>query len=95
MTGRPTCPTCLPACLKHLGAAFGTKYLYFLTKAQRESDIASVLDSVVRAWFAEHVRRGGLGLPVGLPLGRHDAAGGTGRVPGAVPLSVCGGESRT
>ena len=42
-------------CLKHLGAAFGTKYLYFLTKAHRESDIAPVLDSVVRAWFAEHV----------------------------------------
>ncbi|WP_295015859.1 hypothetical protein [uncultured Micrococcus sp.] len=50
----------LPACLEHLGAAFGTKYLYFLTKAHRESDIAPVLDSVVRAWFAEHVRRGGL-----------------------------------
>ena len=31
-------------CLKHLGAAFGTKYLYFLTKAHRESDIAPVLD---------------------------------------------------
>ncbi|MCK6214205.1 hypothetical protein KZX15_07460 [Micrococcus luteus] len=30
----------LPACLEHLGAAFGTKYLYFLTKAHRESDIA-------------------------------------------------------
>ncbi|WP_147084473.1 MULTISPECIES: hypothetical protein [Micrococcus] len=43
-------------CLKHLGAAFGTKYLYFLTKAHRESDIAPVLDSVVRAWFAEHVK---------------------------------------
>ena len=46
----------LPACLEHLGAAFGTKYLYFLTKAHRESDIAPVLDSVVRAWFAEHVK---------------------------------------
>lgn len=43
-------------CLKHLGAAFGTQYLYFLTKAHRESDIAPVLDSVVRAWFAEHVK---------------------------------------
>lgn len=59
----------LPGCLKHLGAAFGTKYLYFLTKAHRQSDIAPVLDSVVRAWFAEHVRRGWLGLPVGLLVG--------------------------
>ena len=42
-------------CLKHLGAAFGTKYLSFLTRAHRGSDIAPVLDSVVRAWFAEHV----------------------------------------
>ena len=50
-----------------------------------------VLDAVVRAWFAEHVRRGGLGLPVGLPLGRHDAAGCADRRPGAAPLSVCGG----
>lgn len=43
-------------CFKHLGAAFGTKYLSFLTKAHRESDIAPVLDSVVRAWFAEHAQ---------------------------------------
>ncbi|MEV8355444.1 hypothetical protein [Micrococcus luteus] len=59
----------LPACLEHLGAAFGTTYLSFLTKAHRESDIAPVFDSVVRAWFAEHVRCGGLGLPVGLLVG--------------------------
>ena len=43
-------------CLTHLGAAFGTTHLSFLTKAHRESDIAPILDSVVRAWFAEHVK---------------------------------------
>lgn len=46
----------MAGCLKHLGAAFGTKYLSFLTKAHRESDIAPIFDSVVRAWFAEHVK---------------------------------------
>ncbi|MFL0424446.1 hypothetical protein ACH0AC_01515 [Micrococcus luteus] len=43
-------------CLEHLGAAFGAKYLSFLTKAHRGSDIAPVLDSVVRAWFAKHAK---------------------------------------
>ncbi|WP_376741551.1 MULTISPECIES: 8-oxoguanine DNA glycosylase OGG fold protein [Micrococcus] len=82
-------------CLKHLGAAFGTKYLYFLTKAHRESDIAPILDSVVRAWFAEHVRRGGLGLPVGLLVGRRNAAGGDGQVPGASPGCGLGAPSES
>ena len=89
-------------CLKHLGAAFGTKYLYFLTKylyfltkAHRESDIAPVLDSVVRAWFADHVRRGGLGLSVGLLVGRRNAAGGDGHVPGASPGCGLGAASES
>lgn len=42
-------------CLKGLGGAFGTKYIYALTKAHPERGVAPVLDSVVRAWFVEHV----------------------------------------
>jgi hypothetical protein len=43
--------------LKHLGVAFGTKYLYFVSLAQPEGDeigsaIAPVLDDVVRRWMA-------------------------------------------
>ncbi|STY67940.1 Uncharacterised protein [Micrococcus luteus] len=42
--------------LKHLGPAFGTKYIYFLTKAQPvEGQVAPVLDSVVRMWFRKNV----------------------------------------
>lgn len=40
--------------LRHLGGAFGTKYIYVLTKAHPQQRIAPILDSVVRAWFAEH-----------------------------------------
>jgi len=43
--------------LKHLGVAFGTKYLYFVSLAQPDGDetgsaIAPVLDDVVRRWMA-------------------------------------------
>jgi hypothetical protein len=43
--------------LKHLGVAFGTKYLYFLSLTQPVTDgigsaIAPVLDDVVRRWMA-------------------------------------------
>lgn len=43
--------------LKHLGPAFGTKYIYFLTKAQpvEGRGVAPVLDSVVRMWFRKNV----------------------------------------
>lgn len=42
--------------LKHLGPAFGTKYIYFLTRAQpvEGQGIAPVLDSVVRMWFRKN-----------------------------------------
>lgn len=42
---------------KHLGPAFGTKYMYFLTKAQpvKGQEVSPVLDSVVRMWFRRSV----------------------------------------
>lgn len=39
--------------LKYLGPAFGTKYIYFLTKASGK-DTSPVLDSIVQRWFAKH-----------------------------------------
>lgn len=37
--------------LKYLGPAFGTKFIYFLTKASPEVATAPVLDSVVAGWI--------------------------------------------
>jgi len=39
------------AYLKYLGPAFGTKFIYFLTKASKEVTTAPVLDSVVAGWI--------------------------------------------
>lgn len=44
-----------PGYLKWLGPAFGTKYLYFLTRAHRPGEITPVLDDVVRRWFRAYV----------------------------------------
>lgn len=41
--------------LAHLGAGFGTKYLYFLTKAQTQT-VTPVLDAVATQWFRANVR---------------------------------------
>ncbi|RIJ77744.1 hypothetical protein D1871_05780 [Nakamurella silvestris] len=43
--------------LKHLGPAFGTKYLYFCTKAAATSGvpIAPILDAVVARWFEDQI----------------------------------------
>jgi hypothetical protein len=40
--------------LKYLGVAFGTKYLYFCTRAADAQEPAPVLDRVVRDWLVEH-----------------------------------------
>lgn len=43
--------------LKHLGPAFGTKYLYFCTKAATDPQIpiAPILDAVVARWFEDQI----------------------------------------
>lgn len=38
--------------LKWLGPAFGTKYIYFITRANQHGQVTPVLDEVVRRWFA-------------------------------------------
>lgn len=43
-----------PNYLKHLGPAFGTKFIYFVTKANA-SEAAPVMDAVVQRWFKRHV----------------------------------------
>lgn len=40
--------------LKYLGPAFGTKYLYFLTKASDEVDTTPVMDALVAKWFRQY-----------------------------------------
>ena len=37
--------------LKYLGPSFGTKYLYFLTRAHHADQLTPVLDEVVHRWF--------------------------------------------
>lgn len=44
-----------PRFLKHLGPAFGTKYLYFVTKALT-SEPTPVMDAVIRRWFAANAQ---------------------------------------
>lgn len=41
--------------LKHLGVAFGTKFLFFAAEAAPESVAAPVLDRVIRTWLAENL----------------------------------------
>lgn len=56
--------------LKHLGPAFGTKYIYFLTKAQPvEGQVAPVLDSVVRMWFRKNVDAEAANVEIGAGWG--------------------------
>lgn len=40
--------------LKYLGPAFGTKFLYFLTKATDDVDTTPVMDALVAKWFRQH-----------------------------------------
>ncbi|WP_344019539.1 hypothetical protein [Pseudonocardia kongjuensis] len=41
--------------LKHLGPAFGTKFLYFASLiAERDDAVLPILDSVVTGWFHQH-----------------------------------------
>lgn len=43
-----------PSFLRYLGPAFGTKFIYFVTKANA-SEAAPVMDAVVQRWFQRHV----------------------------------------
>lgn len=40
--------------LKYLGPAFGTKYLYFLTKASSDVGTTPVMDALVAKWFRRY-----------------------------------------
>lgn len=45
-----------PMYLKYLGPAFGTKFLFFLTRSNDKTSTTPVMDAVVQTWFSSHAK---------------------------------------